>query len=31
MRVFGKYGAVEKLTGEKVSAKELLEYIRRCE
>jgi adenine-specific DNA methylase len=29
MEVFGKYESVEKLSGEKVSAKELLEYIRK--
>jgi adenine-specific DNA methylase len=29
MEVFGKYESVEKLSGEKVSAKELLEHIRR--
>ncbi|GFP29171.1 DUF1156 domain-containing protein [Candidatus Hakubella thermalkaliphila] len=29
MEVFGKYEGVEKLSGEKVSAKELLEYIRK--
>jgi len=29
MEVFGKYESVEKLTGEKVSAKELLEFIRK--
>jgi adenine-specific DNA methylase len=29
MEVFGKYESVEKLSGEKVSAKELLEYVRK--
>lgn len=29
MEVFGKYESVEKLSGEKVSAKELLEFIRK--
>ncbi len=29
MEVFGKYESVEKLSGEKVSAKELLDYIRK--
>ncbi|MCX7918198.1 MAG: DNA methylase, partial [bacterium] len=29
MEVFGKYESVEKVSGEKVSAKELLEYIRK--
>lgn len=29
MEVFGKYECVEKLSGEKVSAKELLEFVRR--
>lgn len=29
MEVFGKYGSVEKLSGEQVSAKELLEFVRR--
>jgi adenine-specific DNA methylase len=29
MEVFGKYQSVEKLSGEKVSAKELLEYVRK--
>lgn len=29
LEVFGKYESVEKLSGEKVSAKELLEYIRK--
>lgn len=29
MEVFGKYDAVEKLSGEKVSASELLEFVRR--
>jgi len=29
MEVFGKYESVEKLSGEKVSAKELLEFVRR--
>jgi adenine-specific DNA methylase len=29
MEVFGKYDSIEKLSGEKVSAKELLEYIRK--
>jgi len=33
MEVFGKYESVEKLTGDKVSAKELLEFVRKtvCE
>lgn len=29
MEVFGKYESIEKLSGEKVSAKELLEYVRK--
>jgi putative DNA methylase len=29
MEVFGKYDSVEKLSGEKVSAKELLEFVRK--
>ncbi len=29
MEVFGKYESVEKLSGEKVSARELLEYVRK--
>lgn len=30
LEVFGKYENVEKLSGEKVDAKELLEFIRKC-